>query len=54
MEHIYILYYDDAYRQKAKNLYTIVFETEKEVITDRVGIREIHIENRVVYFNGKR
>lgn len=39
---------------KSKNLYTIVFETEKEVITDRVGIREIHIENRVVYFNGKR
>lgn len=38
---------------EAPYLYTIVFETEKEVITDRVGIREIHIENRVVYFNGK-
>lgn len=23
------------------------------MITDRVGIRKIHIENRVVYFNGK-
>lgn len=34
-------------------LYTIVFETEHEVITDRVGIREIHIENKVVYFNGR-
>ena len=38
---------------EAPYLYTIVFETEKEVITDRVGIREIHIENNVVYFNGK-
>lgn len=33
-------------------LYTITFETENEVITDRVGIREIHIENKAVYFNG--
>lgn len=34
-------------------LYTIVFRTENEVITDRVGVREIHIEKRTVYFNGK-
>lgn len=34
-------------------LYTIIFETENEVITDRIGIREIHIENKTVYFNGK-
>ncbi|MDO5539236.1 MAG: glycoside hydrolase family 2 TIM barrel-domain containing protein [Eubacteriales bacterium] len=34
-------------------LYTIVFETENEVITDRIGVREIHIENKIVYFNGK-
>lgn len=34
-------------------LYTIVFETEDEVITDQVGIREIHIEDKTVYFNGK-
>ncbi|MBQ7838963.1 MAG: DUF4981 domain-containing protein [Lachnospiraceae bacterium] len=34
-------------------LYTMTFETENEVITERVGIREIHIENKVVYFNGK-
>lgn len=32
-------------------LYTIIFETENEVITDRIGIREIHIENKIVYFN---
>ena len=38
---------------EAPYLYTIVFETENEVITDRVGIREIYIENNVVYFNGK-
>lgn len=34
-------------------LYTVTFETENEVITDRVGIREIRIENKVVHFNGK-
>lgn len=34
-------------------LYNIIFETENEVITDQVGIREIYIENKVVYFNGK-
>jgi beta-galactosidase len=34
-------------------LYTIIFETANEVITDRIGIREIHIENSTVYFNGK-
>lgn len=34
-------------------LYTIVFETEKETIVDRVGIREIHIEDKTVYVNGK-
>ncbi|MGN0466837.1 MAG: glycoside hydrolase family 2 TIM barrel-domain containing protein [Lachnospiraceae bacterium] len=34
-------------------LYTLILETENEVITDRVGIREIHIENNVVLFNGK-
>lgn len=34
-------------------LYTIVFETANEVITDRVGIREIHIENKQVIFNGQ-
>lgn len=33
-------------------LYTIVMETEHEVITDRIGIREIHIADSVVYFNG--
>lgn len=34
-------------------LYTIIMETVNEVITDRIGIREIHIENNIVYFNGK-
>ena len=33
-------------------LYTLVLETADEVITDRVGIREIWIENKVVYING--
>ena len=34
-------------------LYTLVLQTEKETITDYVGLREIHIEDRVVCFNGK-
>lgn len=33
-------------------LYTITFETADEVITDRVGIRNIRIEDKVVLFNG--
>ena len=33
-------------------LYTVVFKTEKEVITDRIGIREIHVENNRVMING--
>lgn len=33
-------------------LYTLVLETENEVITERIGIREIHIEGNVVYLNG--
>ncbi|MBQ6856465.1 MAG: DUF4981 domain-containing protein [Lachnospiraceae bacterium] len=33
-------------------LYTVVFKTEYEVITDRIGIREIHVENNRVIFNG--
>ncbi|GFI47709.1 evolved beta-galactosidase subunit alpha [Lachnospiraceae bacterium] len=33
-------------------LYTLVLETESEVITDQVGIREIHIEGNIVYING--
>ena len=33
-------------------LYTMVLEADGETITDRVGIREIHIENNVVYING--
>lgn len=34
-------------------LYTIIFETAGEVITDRVGIRTISIEERIVCFNGQ-
>lgn len=35
-------------------LYTIIYETENEVITDRVGIREIHTEGNVVMINGQK
>ena len=37
---------------EAPYLYTLVLETENEVITDRVGIRKIEILNNVVYING--
>ncbi len=33
-------------------LYTLVLETEDEVITDQVGIREIHTKDGVLYING--
>ena len=33
-------------------LYTLVLETENEVITDRVGLRQITVKNNVVYLNG--
>lgn len=33
-------------------LYTLTLATEGEVITDQVGIREIHVEEGVVYLNG--
>lgn len=35
-------------------LYTLVIETADETITDRIGIREIHITENVVYFNGQK
>ena len=35
-------------------LYTLVMETEGEVITDYVGIREIHAEKGVLYINGTK
>ena len=57
---------DDAYPQavtlKLENpklwnaeqpyLYAIILETAGEVITDRLGIREISVKNNVVYING--
>lgn len=33
-------------------LYTLVLETEGEVITDRIGIREICVKDAVLYVNG--
>ncbi len=34
-------------------LYTLVLQTKEEVITDRIGIREIEVRGNVIYFNGK-
>ena len=33
-------------------LYTLLLETPNEIITDRIGFREIHIENNMVFLNG--
>lgn len=35
-------------------LYTVVYECGGEVITDRLGIREICITDRIVYINGQK
>ncbi len=35
-------------------LYTLVLETQDEVITDQVGIREIHAADGVLYINGAK
>lgn len=35
-------------------LYKLVIRTEKECITEYIGLRTIEIINRVVYFNGKK
>ena len=35
-------------------LYTLVMETEKETITDYVGVREICIKDKAVCFNGQK
>lgn len=39
---------------EAPYLYTLVIETGSEVITDHVGIREIHTKEEVLYFNGTK
>lgn len=47
---------DDAKLWSAEEpyLYTLVLETENEVITDYVGIREIHVTDGVLYINGAK
>lgn len=35
-------------------LYTVVFESSHEVITDRIGIREISVQDKIVYVNGSK
>ena len=32
----------------------MVLETEHEVITDRIGIREIHVADKIVFVNGQK
>ncbi len=35
-------------------LYTLVIETAQEVITDRLGLREVAVRNGVFFFNGEK
>ncbi len=35
-------------------LYTIIFQTEDEVITDHIGLRTIEIKEKTVFFNGEK
>ncbi len=39
---------------ESPDLYTIVLETENEVITDHVGLRTIQIKDKVIYLNGQK
>ena len=36
------------------NLYRLVLKTDRETITEQVGLREVHIENSILYVNGKK
>ncbi len=35
-------------------LYTLIMETEKEVITEQLGLREVCIKDGILYFNGEK
>lgn len=35
-------------------LYTLVIETPQEVITDRLGLREVAVQNGILFFNGEK
>lgn len=35
-------------------LYTVILMTEDEVIVDRIGFRTIEIQDKILYFNGKK
>lgn len=43
----------DLWSAESPGLYTLVIETEKEVITDYVGFRTIEIKDKVIYLNGQ-
>lgn len=46
------VYHPILWNPEQPYLYTLILETPNEVIVDRVGLREIHIENNQVYLNG--
>lgn len=44
----------DLWSAENPYLYTLVIETENEVITDYVGIRTIEIKDKILYLNGQK
>lgn len=44
----------DLWSAEHPDLYTVVLETENEVITDYVGFRTIQIKDKILYLNGQR
>ena len=48
----FVIEHPHLWNSEQPYLYTLVLETENEVITERVGIREVCIKGNVVYING--
>lgn len=49
---VFIVEEPNLWNPEQPYLYTLVMETEEEVITDRIGIREISVKDAVLYVNG--
>ncbi len=51
---VFAIDYPKLWNPETPYLYQIVFAGKQEVITDRIGIREIRREESVIYVNGKK
>lgn len=48
----FVIEHPHLWNSELPYLYTLVLETEDEVIAEHIGVREIHAEGNVVYING--